>query len=218
MDSEFKRLIIICEGQTEQQFCKEVMSKYFTEKKISIYLPLIKKSGGGIVHWEHLKKQIENHLKHEKKAHVTTLIDYYGIQEKHKFPKWSESKKISDCSKRMDFLEEAMGDCIKNSRFTPYLQLHEFEGLLFNNIEAFEEGFGEAEYEKKEIENIIERFPNPERINDGKDTAASKRLLKHIPGYDKVIYGSLLAQSIGLPQIRAKSPRFDGWVRKLENI
>jgi hypothetical protein len=40
-----KRLIIICEGQTEVEFCKDVLFKHFISKGIILQTPLIKKSG-----------------------------------------------------------------------------------------------------------------------------------------------------------------------------
>ncbi len=213
-----KRLYIICEGQTEQEFSKKILQSYFNHKNIEIKPPLIKKSGGGMVAWQHLKKQINLHLKQDKNAYVTMLIDYYGIQDKHSFPKWSERKKIVDKSKRMDFIEKAMQDEINHHRFIPYIQLHEFEGLLFNNIDAFEDNFEETEYNCKEIQKIIEKHPNPELINDEQETAPSKRLQKNIEGYDKVVYGNCLAESIRLPNIRNKSPRFNGWIKNIETV
>ena len=49
-------------------------------------------------------------------------------------------------------------------------------------------------------------------------TAPSKRLAELIKGYNKVVYGSILAQEIGLEAIRTKSPRFHQWVTLLESI
>ncbi|MCD4794457.1 MAG: DUF4276 family protein, partial [Bacteroidales bacterium] len=71
-----KRIIIICEGQTEQEFCKDVLAPYFISKNIQIQAPLIKKSMGGIVNWIVLKKEIETYLKQEPNVFVTLLIDY----------------------------------------------------------------------------------------------------------------------------------------------
>lgn len=42
------RLIIVCEGETEQEFCKDVLASYFREKNIYIEYPTIKHSNGGI--------------------------------------------------------------------------------------------------------------------------------------------------------------------------
>ena len=102
-------------------------------------------------------------------------------------------------------------------RFIPYFQLHEFEGLLFNKIEVFTNNFTEQEANLTEIEAILSQYPNPELINDNKETAPSKRLMKLVKGYNKVVYGAILAYEIGLGSMRAKSPRFDSWIETLEN-
>ena len=49
----------------------------------------------------------------------------------------------------MAFLENAMKEDIDDSvrfRFIPYIQLHEFEGLLFNNIDTFRRNIPENEF------------------------------------------------------------------------
>ena len=153
-----KRLIIICEGQTEIEFCKDVLSPFLIKKDIFIQTPLVKKSGGGIVPWTSLKKQIENHLL-EQNVYVTTFIDYYGIPDNFNFPKWSESKIIVNKSERMDLLENGMHlDLKSNPRFIPYIQLHEFESLLFNNIEVFDQHITQSEFKTREdLINILMR-------------------------------------------------------------
>lgn len=82
-NEKMKRIIIINEGETEQEFCKIVLQPYFFSQDILIHHPTIKKSDGGIVAWDVLKKQIETHLKQEPSVFVTTLIDYYGLYHKH---------------------------------------------------------------------------------------------------------------------------------------
>ena len=57
-----KRIIIICEGQTERDFCKEVLTPYLWQYGITIQTPLIKISGGGIVKWDYFI-EIEKNLK-----------------------------------------------------------------------------------------------------------------------------------------------------------
>jgi len=215
-----KRIIVICEGQTEREFCKDVLAPHFINLETYIQAPLIKKTGGGIVKWEILKKQIENHLKQEKDLIVTTFIDYYGLKSKHEFPKWDKAKKIININDRMSFLENTMKDDIEDSlshRFIPYIQLHEFEGLLFNNIAVFTNNFEVEEIKDiNELAKIIDDHPNPELINDGSTTAPSKRLIRLINGYNKIVYGSLLAEEIGLDNIREKCPRFNNWIDILE--
>lgn len=215
-----KRLIIICEGQTEVEFCQMVLEPHFRKLDIQLQTPLIKKSGGGIVHWQTLKKQVINHL-NEKSVFVTTFIDFYGIQDKHEFPSWIVSKDISSKNERLDFLEKAMKNDISEHlqyRFLPYLQLHEFEGLLFNDISIFDTQLNEKEFNREALKQIIDDFPNPEMINDNPKTAPSARLQNLIIGYDKVVYGNILAEAIGLVKMREKSLRFDKWVEALEKI
>lgn len=69
-----KRIIIICEGPTEQAFVKTNLQLPFISKNIYIQSPLIKASRGGIVKWSTLKSQIEMHLKSEPDAYVTIQL------------------------------------------------------------------------------------------------------------------------------------------------
>ncbi len=45
----YETVIIICEGETEREFCQNVLAPYLVHLNISIQAPLIKKSMGGIV-------------------------------------------------------------------------------------------------------------------------------------------------------------------------
>ncbi len=217
-----KRIIIICEGETEKEFCTKTLVPYFVNKGINIQSPLIKKSMGGIVDWEELKKQITLHLKKEPNAYVTTLIDYYGLKSKHKFPNWEETQKQPDKNKRMELIEFEMKKDIDDSirhRFIPYVQLHEFEGLLFNDIGIFYNLFSSNELVgEEELKQTFQQFDNPEMINDNRETSPSHRLKRIILGYNKIVYGNILVEEIGLKKIRAKSPRFSKWLEKIEVI
>jgi hypothetical protein len=217
-----KRIIIICEGHTEKEFCKDVLFPHFNQQNILIETPLIKKSGDGIVNWKIMKKQIETHLKQDNSAFVSSLIDYYGINEKHEFPEWKETLKIQDKNQRLEKLENAMKNDLEESyrfRYIPYIQLHEFEGLLFCEKKVFDANFKPAEFiDYNYLIETLESFANPEDINDGKTTAPSKRLKKIISGYNKPTYGSLIAQEIGLEIIMKKCYRFKNWIDQLEKI
>lgn len=223
-----KRIIIIGEGQTEQLFCNDILQPHFSLRSTYLQNPIIKKTRGGIVNWVALKHQVEIHLKQDPTAFVTTLIDYYGIHAHHLYPKWQETKILADKNKALDLIEQAMLNDINpglQERFTPYIQLHEFEGLLFSDITVFEKNFEDHEIlDRAYLTKTINEFDNPELINDGPTTAPSKRLAKIIKGYYseyenmKVVYGSLLAQDIGLPAIRNKCPHFNEWITKLESL
>ena len=215
-----KRIIIICEGETEREFCKNVLAPHLIHRNIHIQAPLIKRSMGGIVRWSILKKEIETHLL-EPNVIVTTLIDYYGLYQKYNFPNWADGEKILNKNDRMNFLEDAMKEDINDTlrhRFIPYIQLHEFEGLLFNNIQIFydqvpkEELVGEPELKK-----TFADYDNPEMINNNRETSPSHRLKRIIKGYNKPLYGHYFAEAIGIEKIKAKSPRFNQWIENIIN-
>ena len=173
---------------------------------------------GGIVRWSILKKEIETHLQ-EPNVIVTTLIDYYGLYQKYNFPNWADGEKILNKNDRMDFLEDSMKEDITDTlryRFIPYIQLHEFEGLLFNNIQVFYDQVPKDELiGEDELKKTFADYDNPEMINNNKETSPSHRLRRIIKGYNKPLYGHYFAEAIGIEQIKAKSPRFNHWI---ENI
>ncbi len=152
---------------------------------------------------------------------MSTLIDYYGIPASYGYPAWEEARGIQDPIKRMDGLEEGMHEDVNEElrgRFIPYIQLHEFEGLLFSDVNGFDALLPEDEYDCNGIATVIAKHPNPELINNDPSSAPSKRLGALVKGYSKVLYGSLLAEAIGLATIRQKAVRFNDWVAKLEKL
>lgn len=213
-----KRLIIICEGATEQAFCKDVLRNYFLTKHIWLEAPTIKHSNGGIVAWETLKKQIVKHL-NEGDCIVSLFVDYYRIKDSYNFPGWMAGKSMHDIYDRMHFLFKQMSldmDEKLRQRFVPYIQLHEFEGLLFSDIAVFANNFTKDELNFSLLESAVNQFDTPEKINNSPATAPSERLKKAIKGYDKVIYGACLASDIGLNTIRKKCILFNEWIERLE--
>lgn len=215
-----KRLIVICEGPTEKEFCRDVLAPHFQKMDILIMAPTIKHSGGGIVPWRVLKGQVEKHL-HERDAVVTTFIDYYGIKDEHGFPGWDIASKAKHNIDKVLFLEQAMLEDLPDGcrhRFIPYLQLHEFESLLFSDVNVFAQNFEANEMDLVKLESIVAEFPNPEDINNSPKTAPSKRIESAVEGYRKVLYGNCLAMDIGLDKMRQRCPHFNEWISNLEKI
>jgi hypothetical protein len=67
----------------------------------------------------------------------TTLLDYYALPQD--FPQAAAPAASSPREKAID-LEKAMGRDVTSDRlwrFTPHLQLHEFEALLLADVEMF---------------------------------------------------------------------------------
>lgn len=66
------------------------------------------------------------------------------------------------------------------------------------------------------FDRIVEQESGPEQVDDGVDTAPSKRILNAYPRYTKTIDGPLVIADAGLDPIRACCPHADQWLRKLE--
>lgn len=209
-----KTVIIICEGPTEEVFCSNLLSQYL-QNSCRIEIRLL----GGNCSWERIKDMAEKALKQQKNALVTTFFDYYGVKTKN-FPNWSETIGINKANvrERIKILEKGMLEAIDSNlrhRFIPYIQLHEFEALLLNNIEVFETLFEPEEYNRNELMQIFNEFPDPEMINQGTETSPSHRLIKIIPTYRKIMQGNAIAEKIGIEQIRKKNKHFNDWIEQL---
>lgn len=211
-----KRIYIIVEGQTEEAFVKEMLSNYLLQFEIYIYPIIIETSKGhkgGFVNYDHLKRDITIRLKQMGGDIIlTTFIDFFRCPD---LPNKDLYKDIHDHHLRVEQMEKAIEEDIDDWRFIPYIQLHEFEALLFSSDEGFKKYFKEEE--NNHLCNIINEFENPEDINSTPDKAPSKRLQKIVESYDKVIYGNIIALEIGIEKILEKCPRFRKWIENLIN-
>ncbi|MEG2243767.1 MAG: DUF4276 family protein, partial [Muribaculaceae bacterium] len=102
---------------------------------------------------------------------------------------------------------------IGDNRFIPYIQLHEFEALLFSNNNGFEYFYDEII--SSQTNKIINQYRNPEDINTTPNGAPSKRILAIKKDYDKVIEGNLIAMEVGINSILKECPRFKSWIDNL---
>jgi len=99
--------------------------------------------------------------------------------------------------------------------------MHEFEALLFSDVEKFAwvlDGWNDAA--RMALSAIRREFPTPEDINNHPETAPSKRILKVFDGgeYSKTEHGPLIAEDIGIAAIRRECAQFDAWVASLEAL
>jgi hypothetical protein len=218
-----KRIHCIVEGQTELTVFTNILAPYIFFKTGSyISFSTLKCTGGGITNYSKLFIELRNHLRDKEKI-LTTFFDYYGILESHHFPNYQEAKqKQSDPTKGVQLLEQGMIEDLKSKgietkNFVPYIQLHEFEALLFSSAEGFSLFNNSSIVE--EIRNITAHYQNPESINDSPLTAPSKRIIaifeKQGMKYEKIIDGNNIATKIGINTFMERCPRFRGWVQLL---
>lgn len=215
-----KRLVAIVEGETEEAFVNKILSPYIWNKGYSIAIQCfkLKHSGGGVSKYSHIEKDILNTI-HEKDVIVTTMFDFYGLPKD--VPGFTDYEASKSHLEQVKHIENEIFQSISkkakcSNTFIPYIQLHEIEALTFASDKGFKELFDDNEIDLSQIEQIIKDYPNPEDIDNGPDTAPSKRLKRAIPGYDKVLYGIGLIEVIGMEQILAKCPHFKEWIDKIE--
>ncbi|MFZ0590878.1 MAG: DUF4276 family protein, partial [Bryobacteraceae bacterium] len=154
-------------------------------------------------------------MKQERRSEVrfTTMIDLYRLP--HDFPGMKACEKIADPLGKVECLESMFRGDLNDHRLIPYIQLYEFEALLFSDPDAFSSAFPIADAEIEELKRIRGSFPSPEHINDYPNKAPSKRICELLPGYVKTAYGLAVAKTIGLSRMRAECKHFNHWIEAL---
>ncbi len=113
-------------------------------------------------------------------------------------------------------LKEKLGaDAMR--RFIPYVQMYEFEALLFSDPEKMAQGIDKPELGDT-FAKIAQDFATPEEINNSQQTAPSKRIENLVTGYEKPIMGALAALEIGLDTMRSKCCLFNDWLAQIEGL
>lgn len=218
------RIIVICEGQTEEAFVKKVLSPYLAPRGVYAYAALLGRPGhkGGSVTFSRVLLDVNLTLKTDKNAFCTTFFDYFrmdagfpGYEESCVIKSGSQQKAKIVCDALRQGIRESIGDDLI-SRFVPYVQMYEFEALLFSDVEVISSLIGDGHLGK--LQGIRDKFDTPEDINNGALTAPSKRLTTIDRSYNKVINGELISEGIGVDKIRMECPGFDAWLRSIEAL
>ena len=222
---KMKRLIILVEGDSEIILMKKLVIPYlydqisgclsddagwsFETQKITTNRKLNKK--GGNISYIYLLNEIKR-ITAQGCTLITTFFDFFRLPVD--FPSHTME------GSRIETIEAALMQALKKDvmhlpAFIPYIQMYEFEALLFSGMDGFELVVDEAN-QLGEIQAIMDQYPNPEEINGGASTAPSKRL-KKIYNYDKTGDSELILELLGLDAICEKCPRFKSWLNNLLN-
>lgn len=222
------RVNVIVEGETEENFVRKILKPYLWRNHEidanAILVPFTSGARrrafrGGITSYAAPRRIIRRKILEDTGAYTTTMFDYYGLPED--FPGIGDESCPPSRPERVDYIEHRIAQDIGSQRFIPYLQVHEFEALLFSDVDTLDETISAlpgAGSHLSQMRQIVSNFDTPEDINNNPDTAPSKRLEHHYSSYQKVPFGELIAESIGLETIRAECPRFDEWMTTLEGL
>lgn len=218
------RLYVTTEGQSERKFADEVLRPHLTAFEIDVRTRVVltnRKLGkrGGILDFDKIQGDLRRLMREDRQsdARFTTMVDLYALPSE--FPGWREARRKNLPVERVAALEAAFQAELGDHRFLPYIQLHEFEALHYCDLTQLQRRIAGSERAFAALASEV-RGLAPEEIDEGVTTAPSKRIINHVPIYDrlKVRVGAPAAAAIGLPALRARCPHFDGWISRLEGL
>lgn len=213
-----KRIYLLVEGQTEEAFVNELLVSHYS--RLGLYfIPIIVSTSpghkGGVTSYTKIKPQIQRLCK-DSEAIVSTMFDLYALPDNFPGKTDLEYPNHADGYQKALFLEQKWSEDISLTNFMPNLLVHEFEALLFTDIQAFEQ-WTDDDSLLRPLYKVCETLA-PEDINEQPHTAPSKRILTAWQGYQKTFHGPLIACDIGLDAIRAACPHFNRWLSKMEDL
>ncbi len=219
------RLNVVVEGQTEETFVREVLAPHLAMKGVYAVARAVATSRakayvyrGGVTTYDKIRNDIINWIKQDPNSYITTMFDLYGLPKD--FPGKKSLVTNINCYDKVSILEKAFAQDIEYQRFIPYLQLHEFETLLFVELDKLKSYYIQGKDAAiRRLKDSVKGIA-PELINDGINTAPSKRIIKEIPEYKdgKSLVGPLVVGDIGLPVLRQACPHFNKWIEEIETL
>lgn len=220
-----RRINILVEGVSEQEFVRRILAPWFLKEQILVLgIPLRKGGGGkGFSNFEHFKNNVKPLLHEKDEPIISTFVDLYRFPVQSGDP--TEEQALKACSAlptaeaKIEGFEQLLTDAVEKikptANFVPYVQMHEFEALIFSNAAVLDIEDERIAQKMMEVSAAIE----PEEINTTENGHPAKRLelifeqykRKYNKGADAVDYLEL----IGIEVIMEKCPRFRNWLERL---
>jgi hypothetical protein len=219
-----KRGLVLVEGQTEEQVVNECLGPYLLAKGLDLRPTIVKTKRlvggaafkGGVLSYSQVRREL-GFLLHDTGASViTTLLDYYALPDD--FPGMSD-RPTGSSKDRVEHVERAWASSVEHRRFVPHLALHELEAWVFASPSYLEAWmFDDDAAVIAAIAAVAAAHQTPEDIDEGVQTAPSKRLRNAFAAYQKTLHGPLALSAIGIDRIRAVCPHFVQWLARLEAV
>lgn len=220
-----KKIFVVTEGQSETNFVNKVMVPYFADRCILIPNTVVTKTDnrhgktykGGVANYDQIRNTLLKTLassSKSKNSYVTTMFDFYRLPVD--VPGVADAKNVNDPYEKVDLIEREIlkAEACDGKFFFPYIELHEFEAMLFTDVTKLEEAY--FEYDLTALKECVKSESNPELINDGAETAPSKRILNCINCFDKANVGVDVLEKIGIENIAGKCRHFSEWIKHIE--
>lgn len=223
------RLFFYVEGQTEQGYVTKVLAPHLAGFGVQVGGAILAASGrrhgktfrGGGRSYAKMRRDLAARLKEHDQPDVrfTTMFDLYALYGG--WPGWDAAEALRHIpADRVRHLEAALAADLGDPRLVPHIQLFEFETILLCDPEVFRLTYENADAPVRQLHELVERDGPPEAIDDGSETAPSRRIDRLFPGYEpaKTSIGVELAACIDLAVVRGKCPHFDEWLKALEGM
>jgi len=225
-----KRLYVVCEGFCEEAFVRTKLQPHLRDREVWAEAIIVTTSrerdghkyrGGG--HWRHWANDLERIYREQAgpNAWVTTMFDLYGLPKD--FPRRDEIRQLASAAQKIELAEQVLEQTVlefsEGRWFIPYVQRHEIEALVLACLEDLGRMLGS----KADLEGLAALSRElgdtpPEDVNDGNETAPSKRLTRHLPGYDKLLYSEYALCEVTMSTLAERCPHFGQWLAQLEAI
>ena len=223
-------LAIIVEGQTEQTFVRDVLAPHLGAFGVQAWarLPGRVHRRGGVPAWQAVRGDVLRTLKERRGRYCSTMFDFNGMPIDWPGREAAAALEVAQRGEKvegalLDDVAQHGGDDFDRSLFIPYVQVHEFEALVFSKVEVLGVTLSPLCSKGRDklmeaLDRVLTEAGDPEAINDRPQCAPSKRIMDEVPGYRKALHGPIVASRIGLEAIRGACHHFNSWLERLESL
>ncbi|MFE9580242.1 DUF4276 family protein [Nocardia sp. NPDC006044] len=220
MTANYHRLHFLVEGQSEEIVVNNVLGPYLADRGWAVSQSIVttrRPAGGpnhrgGVSSWSKVEREIKLLLRDSSLGVLTTLFDFYAFPPDA--PGMSDIPPGLSPHERVAHVEQSLAAAAADHRFVPHLILHELETWVFaaaEQVGCLLPGLTER------LVKDVHMAGGPELVNDGPDTAPSKRIFNYCPRYSKTSDGPLAIADLGVVGLRSQCPHFDEWLDHLDS-
>ena len=221
-----KRLLIYCEGQTEEMVVERLLRPYLQLHGVKVDRPILAATSqdpqwqrGGFVNWDAIQRDLRQIFVDDSDANLrfTTLLDVYAMPTT--VLRLAGFNAPVTAVVEVEAVEKAIEGALNEPRFKAYLQRHEFEALVLAAPDALELVFPRHRQGVVQLRVEVAQFANAEDINHGPTTHPFARLVSAVPSYQdlKASHAYFVLAQTDFGTVRAKCPRFDAWLKHWED-
>ncbi len=218
------RLNFVVEGHSEEAFVNQILVPHLAE--LGVYgsarrVATSRRGRGGLRRWQKAAQDMQRWMREDRgaDARFTTMFDFYGLPADT--PGQTAAKGERDPFAKVYAIETAIAAAAGgDTRLLPYIQLFEFEALLFADIARLADFYPNRAKQLIALRKVADSFESPEHIDDGPQTAPSKRIVAQLAEYEggKRVAAPIVLGRIGLARLRAACRHFGAWLSCLEKL